>query len=167
MFQIPPGHYLIGGDKHMQVNQYWDFHYPRADTAVPQRSDAEWAEEFRFALEEAVRVRLRADVPVGCYLSGGLDSCSVLGLAARHHPEPIRAFTLSFDRAEYDEAEIAREMATKVGADFHPIPLHQSDLADHFRRCNRASGNALQQCARRSEVPIKPRRRAMRATRSC
>ena len=150
VFQIPPGHYLIAGDRHMQVNQYWDFHYPRTDTAVPQRSDAEWAEEFRFALEEAVRVRLRADVPVGCYLSGGLDSCSVLGLAANHHPEPIRAFTLSFDQAEYDEAEIAKEMATKVGADFHTIPLHQSDLADHFvdaigqaeTLCNNAHGVA-------------------------
>jgi asparagine synthase (glutamine-hydrolysing) len=150
VFQIPPGHYLIGGDKHVQVNQYWDFHYPRADVAMPQRSDADWAEEFRFALDEAVRIRLRADVPVGCYLSGGLDSCSVLGLAARHHPDPIRAFTLSFDRVEYDEAEIAREMATKAGADFCPIPLHQIDLADHFADaiaqaetlCNNAHGVA-------------------------
>ena len=132
VFQIPPGHYLIASEKHVQVSQYWDFHYPRADHAAPQRPDADWAAEFRSVLEEAVRVRLRADVPVGCYLSGGLDSCSVLGLAARHRPDPIRAFTLSFDRAEYDEGEIAREMAAKVGADFCPIPLRQSDLADHF-----------------------------------
>jgi asparagine synthase (glutamine-hydrolysing) len=83
-------------------------------------------------LEEAVRIRLRADVPVGCYLSGGLDSCAVLGLAARHHPDPIRAFTLTFDRAEYDEEAQAREMAAKVGADFHPIPVRQDDLADNF-----------------------------------
>ena len=73
VFQIPPGHYMIAGEKHMQVNQYWDFHYPRADLAAPRRSDADWAAEFRFALEEAVRIRLRADVPVGCYLSGGLE----------------------------------------------------------------------------------------------
>ena len=98
----------------------------------PQRSDADWAAEFRLALEEAVRIRLRADVPVGCYLSGGLDSCAVLGLAARHHREPIRAFTLTFDRAEYDEGEIAREMAAKAGAEFCPIPIRQDDLADHF-----------------------------------
>ena len=114
------------------MHQYWDFHYPRADHTVPQRSDAEWAAEFRSALEEAVRIRLRADVPVGCYLSGGLDSCAVLGLAARHHPEPIRAFTLTFDRSEYDEGEIAREMAAKAGAEFCPIPIRQDDLADHF-----------------------------------
>src|SRR3954451_4751339 len=132
VFQIPPGHFLLASDKHVQVNQYWDFNYPVKDLAAPKRSDADYAAEFRHELEEAVRLRLRADVPVGVYLSGGLDSCSVLGLAARHHPEPIRAFTLSFDRAEYDEGEIAREMAAKVGAEFCPIPLRQSDLADHF-----------------------------------
>jgi hypothetical protein len=71
-------------------------------------ADAEYAGSFRAVLDEAVRLRLRADVPVGCYLSGGLDSCSVLGLAARHHPEPIRALTLTFDRADYDESEFAR-----------------------------------------------------------
>src|SRR6266478_3921966 len=88
--------------------------------------------EFRHALDEAVRLRLRADVPVGCYLSGGLDSCAVLGLAALHHAEPIRAFTLTFDRPDYDEGAIAREMADHAGADFQPIPLTQTDLADHF-----------------------------------
>jgi asparagine synthase (glutamine-hydrolysing) len=129
---VPPGHYLIATEKHVQLHQYWDFDYPRADQASPPRSDADYAAEFRQALEEAVRIRLRADVPVGCYLSGGLDSCSVLGLAARHHPEPIRAFTLTFDHADYDEEKEAREMADKAGAEFFPIPVRQDDLADHF-----------------------------------
>src|SRR4029077_2296812 len=91
-----------------------------------------YAAEFRHALEEAVRIRLRADVPVGCYLSGGLDSCACLGLAAKHHPEPIRAFTLTFDRADYDEEKEAKEMAAKAGAEFFPIAIRQDDLADHF-----------------------------------
>ena len=132
IFQVPPGHYLIATDKHIQLHQYWDFHYPKANGQVPQLSDADYAAEFREALEEAVRIRLRADVPVGCYLSGGLDSCSVLGLAAKHHPGSIRAFTLTFDQAEYDEGDIAREMAAHSGAEFCPIPIQQDDLADHF-----------------------------------
>lgn len=132
ILQVPPGHYLIATEKHVQLHQYWDFDYPRADQASPPRSDGDYAAEFRQALEEAVRIRLRADVPVGCYLSGGLDSCSVLGLAARHHPEPIRAFTLTFDHADYDEEKEAREMAAKAGAEFFPIPIRQDDLADHF-----------------------------------
>jgi len=132
VFQVPPGHYLIATDKHIQLRQYWDFDYPKAGGNMPRRSDADYAAEFRQALEEAVRLRLRADVPVGCYLSGGLDSCAVLGLAAKHYPGSIRAFTLTFDRAEYDEGEIAREMATRSGAQFVPIPIRQDDLADHF-----------------------------------
>ena len=132
VFQIPPGHFLLATDKHLQINQYWDFNYPRASSATPQRSDADYAAELRHVLEEAVRLRLRADVPVGCYLSGGLDSCAILGLAAKHHPEPIRAFTLTFDRAEYDEEKEAKEMAARTGADFFPIPIHQDDLADNF-----------------------------------
>jgi asparagine synthase (glutamine-hydrolysing) len=130
--QVPPGHYLIATEKHTQLHRYWDFDYPRVDSASFQRSDADYAAELRVALEEAVRIRLRADVPVGCYLSGGLDSCAMLGLAARHHPDPIRAFTLTCDHAEYDEEKEAREMAANAGAEFFPIPIQQNDLADHF-----------------------------------
>lgn len=132
VFQIPPGYFLIATDKHLQLNQYWDFNYPAKEAATPKRSDADYAAEFRHEMEEAVRIRLRADVPVGVYLSGGLDSCAVLGLAARHHPEPIRAFTLTFDHAEYDEGPIAREMAALAGAEFNPIPVGQKMLADSF-----------------------------------
>jgi asparagine synthase (glutamine-hydrolysing) len=130
--QIPPGHYMLATEGHVQLSQYWDFNYPKAVADTATRSDADYAAEFRETLEEAVRIRLRADVPVGCYLSGGLDSSAVLGLAARHHAEPIRAFTLTFDRVEYDEGEVAREMAAQAGAEFFPIPIRQSDLADHF-----------------------------------
>jgi asparagine synthase (glutamine-hydrolysing) len=130
--QIPPGHYMLASERHAQVAPYWDFNYPPAAQTAPRRTDAEYAAEFREALEEAVRIRLRADVPVGVYLSGGLDSCSVLGLAARHHPEPIKAFTLTFDQVAYDEGAIAKEMASRAGADYYPIPINQRDLADNF-----------------------------------
>jgi asparagine synthase (glutamine-hydrolysing) len=130
--QVPPGHYLIASAGQARLVRYWDFDYPAAGRAEPARSDAGYTEEFRRALDEAVRLRLRADVPVGCYLSGGLDSCAVLGLAAAHRADPIRAFTLSFDRPEYDETAIAREMAGRAHAEFHPIPISQADLADHF-----------------------------------
>jgi asparagine synthase (glutamine-hydrolysing) len=132
--QLPPGHHLIVTKNHTQITRYWDFNYPLTSDATPKKSDAEYAAEFRHEFEEAVRVRLRADVPVGVYLSGGLDSCSVLGLAARHHPEPIRAFTLTFDDVAYDEGPIAREMAARAGAEFHTIPIKQEDLAQNFAK---------------------------------
>lgn len=132
VFQVPPGHYLIATDKHLQLVPYWDFNYPRADAHRTPITEAQYVAEFRHELEEAVRLRLRADVPVACYLSGGLDSCAVLGLAARHSAKPIRAFTLSFEGIEYDEEPQAREMAAMAGAEFFPIPIRQDDLADHF-----------------------------------
>jgi asparagine synthase (glutamine-hydrolysing) len=130
--QVPPGHYLLATEEQIQLNKYWDFDYPPVPNASGKKSDADYAAEFRYELEEAVRIRLRADVPVGVYLSGGLDSCAVLGLAARHHPDPIHAFTLTFEDAEYDEGVIAKEMAARVGAEFHTIPINQNDLAENF-----------------------------------
>lgn len=132
VFQIPPGHYAIATEKHFQVNRYWEFNYPPAADTSFKRSAEDYITEFRHILDEAVRIRLRADVPVGVYLSGGLDSCSVLGLAARHHPDPIRAFTLTFEHADYDEGSIAREMALRTNAEFHTIAIGQTDLADAF-----------------------------------
>ena len=131
VFLVPPGHYLVVTEKHFQITRYWDFNYPVAGTSHA-RSDADYIAEFRYELEEAVRIRLRADVPVGVYLSGGLDSCSVLGLAARHHPDPIQAFTLTFEDVAYDEGPIAQEMAELAGAKFHTIPINQNTLAENF-----------------------------------
>lgn len=62
IFQVPPGHYLLASDKHLQISRYWDFDYP-AMSDSPVRSDADYAREFREALDDAVRIRLRADVP--------------------------------------------------------------------------------------------------------
>ena len=145
IYQIPPAHYMLATDKHVQINQYWDFNYPRTADAGPQRSDDEYAEEFRQAFDKAVRLRLRADVPVGCYLSGGVDSCAVLGLAARHRRDPIRAFTLSFDRAEYDETEYQRAMAQFLGSDHHDVVVPRSDIA----RCRGGSALRISQTALR------------------
>jgi asparagine synthase (glutamine-hydrolysing) len=129
---IPPGHFMMATRDELRISQYWDFNFPEEHVPAPSRSDDDWAAEFRDAFDEAVRIRLRADVPVACYLSGGIDSCAVLGLAARHQPRPIRAFSISFDAPPFDEKAIAQEMAAKAGAEFVAIPVSQDDLADHF-----------------------------------
>ena len=131
--QVPPGHYLTATTNGMRILRYWEFYYPPADELrADTRGESAFVEEFAAVFEEAVRLRLRADVPVGCYLSGGLDSCSVLGFAARLSSSPIQAFTLTFDQAAYDERDIACGMAARAGANFHPVPIKQSDIADNF-----------------------------------
>lgn len=132
VYQVPPGHYLLATPERVQLVRYWDFDYPRADAPPAPRRPEEHVERMRHALDEAIRLRLRADVSVGCYLSGGIDSCAILGMAARHHRGPIRAFTLCFDTPEYNEQAVAEEMARHAGADFHPLPVTQQQLADHF-----------------------------------
>ena len=88
---------------------------------------------FAHALEEAVRLRLRADVPVACYLSGGIDSCAVLGLASRLSREPLRAYTLSFDHAEYDEsAHRARSRRARPARSSAASTSARSTSPDHF-----------------------------------
>ena len=71
-------------------------------------------------------------MPVACYLSGGIDSCAVLGFASRLSTRPIRAYTLSFDHADYDEADLARDQAERSGAEFCRIDVRSEHLADHF-----------------------------------
>ena len=133
VFQVPPGHCLLQTRGGTRLLRYWDLQYrTAAELNADPRDQGSYVEEFTSVFEEAVRLRLRADVPVGCYLSGGLDSCAVLGFAARLSSAPVQAFTLTFDNAAYDEGDIAREMAAKVGAKFSPIPIQQADLADHF-----------------------------------
>lgn len=132
IYQIPPGHYLLARKGQIELMPYWDFDYPEMGSLPANLPEEEYVAQLRQAIEEAVRLRLRADVPVGCYLSGGLDSSAVLGLAAQHASAPIHAFTLSFEHEAYDEAKVAQEMAEHVGAFFHCLPIKQSDLADNF-----------------------------------
>ncbi|HKE11250.1 MAG TPA: asparagine synthase (glutamine-hydrolyzing), partial [Myxococcota bacterium] len=130
--QVPPGHYLLATRQRTQVVPYWDLSYPTADHPAPERSEDEHVERLRDALREAIRLRLRADVPVGVYLSGGLDSCSLLGVAASFHQGPLEAFTIAFEEGPFDEGPIAQEMAAHVGANFHRFRMPEGLLADHF-----------------------------------
>ena len=132
VYQVPPGHYLVTNGTHIRVLPYWDFDYPTAAELKRPLAEQEYVEQFRSAFREAVRLRLRADVPVACYLSGGIDSCAVLGVASELASQRIRAYTLSFDHAAYDERAIAEEQARKSGAEFFPIDIRSDDLANHF-----------------------------------
>jgi asparagine synthase (glutamine-hydrolysing) len=132
VYQLPPGHYMVATRRHLQIIRYWDLDYPKSDGLARGLSESDHIERLRFELLEAIRLRLRADVPVGCLLSGGLDSSSVLGMAAQHHSGPIRAFTVAFDHPDYDEKPIAMEMADHAGAEFDCITVTHSDIADHI-----------------------------------
>lgn len=130
--QVPPGHFLMATRDGLRVAPYWELDYPRLDESVPARSEAEWIESLRAHADEAVRIRLRADVPIGCLLSGGLDSSAALGLARRHVSGPIKTFTIAFDHVAFDESAVAGRTSAAYGAEFHPIRVTNADFAEHF-----------------------------------
>jgi asparagine synthase (glutamine-hydrolysing) len=131
--QVPPGHYLEAHGSDVRLVRWWDLDYPPADggAAWGEAEDADAAQRLLAALDESVRLRLRADVPVGCYLSGGVDSSAVLGLAARHAGR-LKAFTVAFDQDGYDESPLAEESARRAGAEWCPIRVGQAELARRF-----------------------------------
>jgi len=130
---VPPGCYAIARQGDVRIYPYWDWEIPTAEQMRRDtRSEAEIVAEFRATLLDSVRQRLVADVEVASYLSGGIDSCAVLGLAQQHTDRPIRAFTLTFENPLYDEASIAEAQARHVGASFHPIPITGREIADAY-----------------------------------
>lgn len=128
---LEPGHFLRirrrGSQLEVEKHRYWDMTFPHAD-ARELLPAAEHIEAVREKLIDAIVLRLEADVPVGCYLSGGIDSCSILGLASGAQQSPVKAFTIAFDHQQYDESSIATEMAQSMAAEQELIRLGAEQL---------------------------------------
>ncbi|MGD2166511.1 MAG: asparagine synthase (glutamine-hydrolyzing) [Gammaproteobacteria bacterium] len=134
--QVRPGHFLkvTRSDERLKIEQrcYWDIDFTPEHDYRTGAEEQEWIDGVREQLVTAVQLRLEADVPVGCYLSGGIDSCSIMGLAAAATQGPVKAFTIGFDSDVYDETPIAREMAEATGADQEVLRIRSNDLYGHF-----------------------------------
>ncbi len=133
VYSITPGHFSIIKNGNFNEYCYWDLRYIKKNSSINYDSELEYIEEFSSIFHEAVRLRLCSDVPIGCYLSGGLDSCSILGTMAQIYNKPIDAFTLSFtEDLAYNEVKEAAEMALLVGAKHHQIPINFQTIAENF-----------------------------------
>ena len=136
--QIKPGHAVIFERQHgkfkMRDIKYWDMDFPTMAerTKSDTHDDGYYIDGVKQHLLKAVQLRLEADVPVACYLSGGIDSCSTLGMASASQQSPVKAFTIGFDDSDYDETPIAREMAETVGADQDIMTLKAAHLYDNY-----------------------------------
>ena len=106
--------------RHVQTQRWWSL---AVQHEQDHRFDA-WAEEFMALLDDATRIRLRADVPFGAFLSGGVDSSTIVGLMARHVKEPIKTFCIGFEDPRYDESAFALQAAQRFGCQ------HTSEVAE-------------------------------------
>lgn len=115
--KLPPGHFLsFDAQGQVAVEQYWDFSYEPITEVLDER---EYVEELRRLLDESVKLRLISEVPLGAFLSGGIDSCTVVGLMARHTSRPVKTFSIGFHEDSYDELKYARIAAKRFGTDHH------------------------------------------------
>ena len=134
--QVKPGYFVQvrrrDGRLQIEDHRYWDMDFPVGRAPAPVTDEQPFVDAVREKLTDAVHLRLEADVPVGCYLSGGIDSCSIMGLAAAASQNPVRAFTIGFDSAEYDETVIATEMAIATDAQQEILRVESDHLYDFF-----------------------------------
>ncbi len=131
--KLPPGSYLVldAGMAEPEVRRYWDLQFRPDET----RSDAEWLEDLRWHLGDAVRSHLVSDVPVGAFLSGGLDSSTVVAFMAGAAEAP-RTFSIGFDETEFDELPFARTVARRYRTD-HCEFVVKPDALDVLPRLSR------------------------------
>jgi asparagine synthase (glutamine-hydrolysing) len=127
--RLMPGHHLtldLSGDKpFLQIRQYWDIPAAAPDTSL---TEGEWISECRRRLEETVHMRLMSDVPLGMFLSGGVDSSAIAALMKRMTSGPIQTFSVGYAEAEFSELGYARRVSETIGTEHHEISVGMDDF---------------------------------------
>ena len=132
VLSLPAGHILALEDGVTQVRRYWDWVFPQGDPVAPPIEEA--ARELRALLIDSVRLQLRSDVPVGAYLSGGLDSSLVTALVRRVADTPLRTFSLTFEDREFDESDFQDELVRHLGTTHTAVHCTRSAIGAAFPR---------------------------------
>ena len=124
---LPPAHWLLLQEGMPHIERYWDLPMP---DETDERSEEDLCEELRALMFNAVRRRMISDVPLGVFLSGGIDSSIVAGCMALHANQPVKTFSIGFREASYDESRFARIVATSFATAHHEEILSAGDCAD-------------------------------------
>jgi asparagine synthase (glutamine-hydrolysing) len=122
--KLPPAHYAVFSEDGFSTHRYWDPDFEREVV----RPMADYAAELRELLTSAVRLRLESDVPLGAFLSGGVDSTLVVGLMQRLVDRGVKTFSIGFGVKEFDETAAAREAAARLGTDHHEFRVEPQSL---------------------------------------
>lgn len=131
VFEVPAGHYLLAKDGEIEVKPYWtvSFSETESDKARPLE---DWIEELRHILTDSTRIRLRADVPVGAYLSGGLDSSTIAAIVRDLGVSRLETFSIAFNDQNFDESQFQRSMADFLGTHHNVVTASHEDIGHIF-----------------------------------
>lgn len=134
--ELPPGHYLHFQAGQNTITRYWEMDFPCEAEAGASlkvaRSQSRYLEELESLLVDAVQIRLRADVPVGAYLSGGLDSSLITSIIRNSTNARLDTFSIAFDDHQYDESQYQRQMAQFLNTDHQVVHASYSDIGRVF-----------------------------------
>ena len=130
IYELPPGCQLVAEQGVLKVTPYWSLRYPTRDDRSPL-GQPEAEEQVKALLADATRIRMRADVPVGAYLSGGFDSSATTALAKEHN-ERLRTFSLEFESPELDESAYQRTLVQALRTDHSALRCRAPDIAASF-----------------------------------
>jgi asparagine synthase (glutamine-hydrolysing) len=131
VYKLPPGHSLTLSRRGLEIERFWEW----IPGSPVQRSEGALIEEYQALLEDAVRLQLRSDVPLGLFLSSGIDSGVLLAIMSRYSSEPVRAFTIGFDGGEdCDEVVSAHDLAGMFGARHEFLMIGPADYEKYYER---------------------------------
>jgi asparagine synthase (glutamine-hydrolysing) len=125
--KLMPGHVLSFDGKDLDIRRYWDWRFEDQSTQTEER---DYVDQFSALIEDSVKAHLMSDVPIGIFLSGGLDSSLIAAITARHASTTVETFTIGFDRQYYSEFEEARAVAAHIGAHHHETRLTAGQFMD-------------------------------------
>lgn len=131
IFRLPPGHWMHATRSGLEIQRYWN--------SIPVHRtrwrEEDLIEEYQTLVEDAVRLQMRSDVPLGLFLSSGVDSGALLALMSRHTTQPVQTFTIGFEGGgRRNEVDDAAEMSLRFGAEHHSMILTHRDYASYFER---------------------------------
>jgi len=132
VLELPPGHSMTVTQSCARVTRYWGLEYASQEHAGRECNEDDAAEELLTILRDATRVRLRSDVPVGAYVSGGIDSAAITGLIAEHTSTPLRTFSVMFDDPRLDEGEYQKQVVQSLDTEHSGFCCSRDDIARVF-----------------------------------
>lgn len=130
IYQIPPGHFAKFSKDGLDITPYWSLSFDETEAKEQDLSD--WIEEFSTLILDAARIRLRADVPVGAYLSGGIDSTYISSLVKQNFNNRLSTFSVMFTDKKYDEASFQKTAIDSLNTEHHDIACSEADIGNAF-----------------------------------